>query len=250
MVDNYFTEQQQHTEQYLLPYFDKHIPDFRNKTVLEIGCAEAGLLNVLHGLGMHVRGVELLKERAAIANEVNPDLVVHVADATDPRLPEIVGETFDIIIMRETLEHIPDRIPLFNNIDRLLKPGGFYYVTFPPYFSPFAGHQQGGTTFLRRVPWLHFLPGFVLRPLGKLFKEKDWLIDFVLVNRRDGISIAKFEQLCRRYRLEPVVKELFFTRPVYQVRFNMKTRRFPNIPIIREFLALGCECLLRKNDKM
>ncbi|MFA7228552.1 MAG: class I SAM-dependent methyltransferase, partial [Melioribacteraceae bacterium] len=80
MPEKHFYEQKSYTKEYILPYFLKHIPDFTRKKVLEVGCAEGGLLAALQELGMSVRGVELSPERAELALEKDKSLNIIVGD--------------------------------------------------------------------------------------------------------------------------------------------------------------------------
>lgn len=246
MAEKHFYEQKQHTTTYLLPYFRKHIPHFDQMKILEVGCAEGGFLDELHRLKIHAVGLELEAGRVGLAKEKNPHLRILVGDITDSRIADIIGETFDVIVLRDVIEHIPDREAAFSNINKLLNKKGYLYITFPPKYSGFAGHQQNGRSLLRRIPYLHLLPGWCLRGLGKLFKEKEPLISSIILNFRHGLTIRAFEKYCLKFRLKPVVKELFLFRPIYKIRFHLSPRKFPNVPVIREFLAFGCEYLLQK----
>jgi len=248
LAEKHFHEQKKHTNTYLIPYFQKHLPNFKNLNVLEVGCAEAGFLEILHDLGMHVVGLELSESRVNLAKGKNPDLNVLVGDITDSRVVEQIGETFDLVVMRDVIEHVPDRISALGNIRELLKQGGYFYVTFPPRFSGFAGHQQNGRSLLRFVPFLHYLPNWLIRLLGKLFHERPELIENIILNFKVGLSIHAFEKYYRKFHFRPVVKELFLSRPIYRTRYNVSIRRLPNIPFLREFISFGCESLLQKID--
>jgi len=132
MPEKHFHEQKQYTKDYLLPYFKKHIIEFHKKKILEVGCAEGGLLEILQSIGMDVCGVELSQERADLAKQKDESLNVLVGDITDPKLPEILKEKFDVIVMREVIEHVADKHAAFNNLDKLLNENGFLFISFPP----------------------------------------------------------------------------------------------------------------------
>jgi SAM-dependent methyltransferase len=246
MAEKHFYEQIEFSRSYLVPFLQKHIADFSRCKVLEIGCAEAGLLHVLQEMGVQTVGVELSVERVHVAKEKNPHLDVRVGDITDKNLPEQLDEKFDLIVMREVIEHVSDRNAAFRNLYNLLNDDGLLYITFPSRFSPFAGHQQVGRSILRRVPYLHYWPAIILKPLGRLLKEHDYLIKDVLNNYRIGLSLHRFERLCRKFGFTFLLRELYLIRPIYQQRFGWRPRKMPNIFFVREFLVTGCECLLRK----
>lgn len=84
-------------------------------------------------------------------------LVVGLDDAMPPQVPSIPGRlafvradaaaapfedgAFDLVVCSSLLEHVPDPRKLLGEIVRLLKPGGWCYLSFPPYYSPWGGHQ-------------------------------------------------------------------------------------------------------------
>lgn len=46
-------------------------------------------------------------------------------------------ETFDVIIMSDVLEHIPETEKLFSEVYRVLKKGGVVLFDFAPYYHYF-----------------------------------------------------------------------------------------------------------------
>jgi len=247
MAEKHFFEQKQHAASYLIPYFEKHISNFAKASVLEIGCAEGGFLDVLHEQGVHCTGLELSAPRVVTAKKQNPNMQIYQGDITDNYIIDKIGKTFDLIVMRDTIEHIPDKQSTFLNISKLLKPGGHCYITFPPRYSGFAGHQQVGASLMRLMPYLQLMPTHMIRILGSILNERSHVIDNIISFKKTGLSIHNFEKYCSQFKLKPVVRDLFLFRPIYAIRFHLKPTRLPNIPILREFITLGCEYLLQKS---
>jgi 2-polyprenyl-3-methyl-5-hydroxy-6-metoxy-1,4-benzoquinol methylase len=248
MAEIHYHEQRKFTTAYLLPYLESHIPDLLQKDILEVGCAEAGFMAVMAEKSFNISGIELMPDRVDIAKEKNPDLHITVGDITQDTTINKIGKTFDLIVMRDVIEHIPDRLAAFRNLNKLLKTNGYLYVTFPPRFSGFAGHQQNAKSLLRFVPYLHLLPDGMIKWLGKKGKENKALIDDVVTNYKIGLTINAFEQHYKAHNFFAVIKELFIFRPIYQQRFNLSPLKMINLPILREFLAFGCEYLLKKKQ--
>ncbi|MBN2103331.1 class I SAM-dependent methyltransferase [bacterium] len=250
MAEKHFYEQQKHTESYLIPYFDQHLSGWRHFRILEVGCAEAGLIHVLCRNGIFVAGLELMPTRVALAKKMNPELNVQVGDITDPGIIDRFSEPFDLIVMRDVIEHITDRKTAFKNIGSLLKPQGYLYLTFPPRFSPFAGHQQNGKSFMKYLPYLQLLPAWKIRCMGRIFQEQESIIENTIHNFLIGLSIRNLIKLLKIHCFKPVLFECFLSRPVYRTRFGWPVIRFPNLPFFREFIATGCECLVRKETRV
>jgi 2-polyprenyl-3-methyl-5-hydroxy-6-metoxy-1,4-benzoquinol methylase len=246
MAEKHFYEQKEFTKNYLLPYFQKNIPNFHKCKVLEVGCAEGGLLETLQDLGMYVVGVELSDERVDIAKEKNPSLNIHVGDVTDSKLPAILNEKFDVIIMREVIEHVPNKRAAFNNFNSLLNDDGYLFISFPPKYSPFAGHQQIAKSFLKLFPYLHMFPKLVLKPITKYLGEKEDFVEEIKHHYSTGCTIKEFEIQSLLQNFRTIKKDLFLFRPIYNLRFGLPIIRIPEIPLIREYVSFGCECLLKK----
>lgn len=246
MAEKHFYEQKQFTKEYLLPYFQKYIPEFHKKKVLEVGCAEGGLLEVLQDIGMNVTGLELSDERVEIAKEKNSKLNILVGDITDIDLQKKLNDKFDVIIMREVVEHLPDKYTAFQNLDDLLTANGYLFISFPPKYSPFAGHQQIGKSFLKAIPYLHILPTKFLKSISHLMRERLDYVDEIKLHYSTGCTIQNFEMLSMLHNFSPVKKEFFLFRPIYALRFGLPTFKLPGIPLLREFISFGCESLLQK----
>ncbi len=246
MAEKHFYEQKKFAEKYLIPHLEKYIPDFRERRVLEVGCAEAGLLDYLQELGMEGVGIELEAHRVEIARKMNPSLQVVVGDITDEQLLKTIPQRFGVVIMRDVIEHVPEREKALRIIREFLEPGGYLFITFPPRFSPFAGHQQHARSFLKNMPYVHLWPEFFWRWIGRRLGEEEEYLDSVMHNYRIGLSIRRFHRIYRQLGYEPVLKQVFLLRPIFNFRMGTPIVGFPNIPLLREFLTTGCEYLLRK----
>jgi SAM-dependent methyltransferase len=248
MSEKHYYEQKAFAQTYLIPYFQKHVSDFQSIKILEIGCAEAGVLAVLAENGMDVCGLELEAGRIKIAKAKNPQLTIYNGDITDPAIIKTINRCFDLIILRDVIEHITDRNTALTHMIALLKARGYLFITFPPRFSGFAGHQQNARSFLRFMPFLHLLPNCLIRFLGYYLKENKDLIEDVITNYRIGLTVHAFEGYCKQYKLKPVVRDLFLIRPVFKLRYNLRPRKMFHFPFVREMLASGCEYLLQKGS--
>jgi hypothetical protein len=91
------------------------------------------------------------------------------------------------------------------------------------------------------------LPKKIIQFTGAILKENKKVIAAIISNYRIGLTIHAFEKYCRQFHFTFIKKEMFLFRPIFQIRFNLKIKRIPNIPLIREFMAFGCECLLQNN---
>ena len=99
-------------------------------TALELGCGDGFMLNALRSLGWSVFGTERTEDMAAFARQ-HFGLTVFV-EGSQP-LP--AGETYDLVIMFQVLEHLADPMPQLRRAASLLTPGGKLIVGVPNFAS-------------------------------------------------------------------------------------------------------------------
>jgi 2-polyprenyl-3-methyl-5-hydroxy-6-metoxy-1,4-benzoquinol methylase len=101
-----------------------------NKRVLDVGCANGYLAQVLGERACEVSGVEF--DRAA-AEEARPhlkDLVVGDLEQLD-LVAELGEARFDVLVFGDVLEHLRDPLPVLRQARRLLAPGGYVVISIP-----------------------------------------------------------------------------------------------------------------------
>lgn len=253
--DKYFEEQSVTTEKYVMPYINQVLEIKPGLKVLEIGCGEGGNLKPFLDAGCEVTGVDILEGKIKNARlffenhplKQNLNLVIKdIYDAGD----EFTGY-FDIIFMRDVLEHIHNQEKFMAHAKKFLKPEGVFFLAFPPWQYPFGGHQQMcHSRFLSRLPYFHLLPGPMYPGLMRLFGENAGLIRDLLEIRQTRITIEQFHRILKRenYRLRK--HSFYFINPNYEVKFNLKPRlqsRFlTGIPWLRNYFVTTCYYVLSK----
>ncbi len=99
--------------------------------LLEIGCGNGRLLHLARLDGWSVTGVEL---SPFLATRVTKRLGVPVIQANigDPAMTTLLGSgTFDVIVLRHVLEHLPDPNAAIALLHSLLPEGGHVLFEFP-----------------------------------------------------------------------------------------------------------------------
>lgn len=122
----------------------RHLPaPAEGPSVLDVGCNRGFLLAALSELGYRdLHGVELSAAEAEHARRLAPDAQVHTGDAA-AYLAERAG-SFDVIIIKAVLEHVPkrDTLSLLRALHGGLRPGGCVIVDVPNMDWLFASHER------------------------------------------------------------------------------------------------------------
>jgi 2-polyprenyl-3-methyl-5-hydroxy-6-metoxy-1,4-benzoquinol methylase len=110
----YFNEQKESTKKYVLPYIQKHFSLLPGSRVLEVGCGEGGNLYPFLEMGCECYGVELSEFNYNNAlhfyaeNPLKEHLHFLHKNIYDVE-PEDIGGTFDVVFLRDVIEHIPNQ---------------------------------------------------------------------------------------------------------------------------------------------
>src|SRR5437868_4524395 len=133
--------------QHIVPYLKSKGVPFAGKRICEIGCGEGGVLAALADEGAsNAVGIDIRQEaidRAEIifkALDIPSEFRIH--DVTNDPTPPEWRESFDFVTLRDVMEHLDNTEGSLQNVMDFLRPGGYLYVVFPPYYSPFGGHQH------------------------------------------------------------------------------------------------------------
>lgn len=250
----YFKEQAYTTKKYVIPYISRHIKLTSESTILEIGCGEGGNLTPFMELGCKITGIDLSLTKINNGNvffqdHMNRDKLTLIADDIYNR--DNLG-IFDIIILRDVIEHIPNQKHFMNYIKCFFHKKSIVYFGFPPWQNPFGGHQQMcHSRILSKLPYFHMLPTSIYKGVLQLFGETEGRINDLLEIKETGISIERFETIFKENNFETIEKTLFFVNPNYEIKFNLEPRKqskiIAAIPWVRNFFTTCAYYILKPN---
>lgn len=240
----YFDIQALNAEKYVIPFIEEVFEIKPGMRVLEIGCGEGGVLKAFSNMGCEGIGVELDTPRIDDAvkflpEEVTTGRIRFVAkDIYKVDIENDLNGLFDIIVLKDVIEHIHDQARLIGWMKNFLKPGGVVFFGFPPWYMPFGGHQQMCRSTISKMPYIHLLP----RRLYKwILKRKKEPVEELMEIRDTGISIERFEKICSKANYKIIHHRHYLLNPIYEWKFGWKPRTqgllIKAIPFVRNFFT-------------
>jgi 2-polyprenyl-3-methyl-5-hydroxy-6-metoxy-1,4-benzoquinol methylase len=149
-----------------------------------------------------------------------------------------IHKTFDLIILKDTLEHIHNQGGFMYYLKRYMNYNTKIFIAFSPWSMPFGGHQQMCNSFLRYIPYLHLLPFYEY--LLRLF-ENPKKVNALLEIKETKISIMQFKEIIKGYKIH---KESFYLISPSYIKFGLRPVSFLNIL----FLITSYWCVISKNN--
>jgi len=241
----YINEQIFTTQKYIVPFIQqvKQIDD--SSHVLEVGCGEAGNLKPFLDLGCKCIGVDFSTHKIEKGREF---FSTHPYAKNIRLISEDIYKTkefhaqFDVIIVRDVIEHIHDQDKFLLLLKDLMAPNGVVFLAFPPWQNPFGGHQQiCENKILSSLPYYHLLPTAIYKAILNTVGESHEKITSLLEIKETGISLDRFEKLVIKNGYVQLLKTLYLINPNYEVKFGLKPRILSGflgkIPYVRNFLT-------------
>jgi len=220
--EQYFYEQYITSWNYIVPFIGIN----NIISVLEIGCGEGGTLKPFYDLRFEITGIDIAQNKIDNAKIYLPSGKFLCVDIS------LCSDKYDLIIVKDTLEHIHGQERFIEKIKTMLNPNGKVFFAFPPWYMPFAGHQQMCRSVLRFVPYIHLLPFY--KSLLNLFNEDELIIDGLLEIKQTRITIKRFKQMTKGMN---IIKEAYWLiNPNYEVKFGLKPIRW-RLPFFKELVS-------------
>ena len=244
--DYYFEYQRTLASSYYIPFLTNNNVELKDKNILEIGCGNGGFISAFGQFSDYCMGFDL-KDLDWKKNNIK----YRRLDVFDDKLVNQIDSKFDIIILRDVIEHLDNKQTdkLFKQIELLSNSKASVLITFPPFYSPFGLHQQVLLkSMLRFIPYLSLIPKDLIKVLTEEDSNKNGVEELLsLYDSKKTISM--FYKLINNHGYQIIDEKFFHIRPSHQIRYGLKTiesKLIWHIPIIRELLITGTIFLINK----
>lgn len=248
------------SEKSIVPFIEQHLPAgkiLKGLRILELGCGEGGNLKPFAARGAICTGFDLNGEKIVKGREL---MAQHIADGTlelfhdnifNEALSGRFKGKFDLIILKDVIEHIPDKAQAMRNMSSFLKEDGLFFIGWPPWAMPFGGHQQiCHSGLLKKLPWFHLLPKGPYVALLKAFGEPEEVWRELAEVHDYKVPIGMMHRLIREAGLKKEADLYYLINPIYEDKFGFKTRLqfgwIKAIPGFRDLITTSVYYLLKK----
>ncbi len=242
-----FDQQVDNCRSDVMPFIEQTKPIGKGINVMEMGCGEGGVMLPFAERGCYCVGVDLDEIRTDLAKEFLKDeiaagkIAILYQNVYDQDFLDKYKGFFDIIILKDVIEHIPNQEAFIPYLKTFLKEGGQIFFGFPPWYMPFGGHQQIARHKLGMMPYYHILPKPVYKGVLKMIGEDKGIIDELMNVYDTRITIERFERIVKKSGLKVLHKQHYLFNPIYRYKFGVKPRKqfglISAIPFFRNFLT-------------
>ena len=245
----YFEHQDLNASKYVIPFIEEKMKIIPGISVLEIGCGEGGVLKSFLKKGCIITGIDLSEFRLSIANKLFAEEIksgkANFICEDIYTAGEKLKSKFDLIILKDTIEHIFNQERLMKFLRSILKEYGKIFLGFPPWQMPFGGHQQiCRNKIFNKLPYIHLFPQPIYKAILKAFGEKDDMVRALFEIKETRLSIEHFEKILKNsgYKIDSV--KFYLINPIYEMKFKLKPKEqfklISIIPYLRNFITTTC----------
>ena len=247
--EEYFAQRVADTSHYRKLF--EPIVRFEDKTVLDLGCNRGYLL---HSFLQHEQftaiGADLV---SYYLNEARRNYGDHISfvQSTTTGVP-LPSNSVDVVYTIDTVEHLSQPREIFQDVFRILKPGGLFLVHFNPWLNPHGHHLEDIIAF----PWPHaiFSMKTLLNVAERLYDSPGYQTSCYYLDEKgqkkpnpyadrkmwdeylNFMTIKRFNQLLDELPFE-IRHQARIGFAGNTFKLSRMTRRLANVPFLTEFFT-------------
>jgi SAM-dependent methyltransferase len=174
----------------------------QNINFLDCGCGGGEYVKIIrNNFAVNALGIEYLAEKVALAK--NDRSISNYIQQGDIEILPFPNGFFEVILLNEVLEHVPNENQALAEIYRVLKNNGILIIFSPNRWYPFETHG----TFLKntKIKIPHYIPGipYIPLPVGYLFLDywarNYWPYELARIAKHNKFKILKRNYLWQTF---------------------------------------------------
>ena len=197
--------------------------------ILELGCGRGGYSTILNK-----QSGWFLSSDISLPENIHSENIKFIR-LDGSNLP-IKKEIFDFIFCSSTIEHVPEPNKLLDECNRILKPTGTLYLTFPPFYSLPGGHKFKPFHYLGEKIAVKMLNKFNKKEVSKVNRK---ITSYATAYDTHGLYVLKITDVKNLLSKSKFVIKTSWIR--------LSPINFSKIPILNEFLSWHINFIAKKN---
>lgn len=229
-----------------LQRLEPFIAQWQGKKVLEIGCAAGATLELLRRKGALVRGIEISAEAVAIARDH-----YHLDVSCVPFESFLLAnQSYDVIMLFDVLEHLPEPGKTLDRLVDALVPGGFLAVTVPNFscFDQLGAAWSGVQTYWEHLHY--FRPDVLLATLQQRGCILTEIHSFTAAGQQADKGVVQMITEARRVYFQNLLYKFphlhHFKRFFRSLKFRLTGP--PALPRSPDLSGMDMFCLVQKKE--
>ena len=213
--------------------------DIIDKRVLDVGCGYGALSSALLEKGAQVWATEMDTHKLAFAQKKLARNAYFKSTQVKNEVLPYKDSFFDVVCMFDVIEHVQNPAKIMQEVLRVLKPRGYLYVEFTPYYS-ITGHHLYDF-----AKWpIHLLPRekiknivFSKKVQGFMTSEYYWK-QFESLNK---LRIHEFQTMVKKYQ---IIEERYIIK--YPEKFKIHLPFLKYFGSWKDYFTMSFEGLYQK----
>ncbi len=217
-------------------------PLLKDATVLDVGCGHGSLcINAALSGARKVVGLDIDSHRIDFANEnlrQNYPQLTSIVEFKNIDLRYYENSGFDIIVSKDSFEHLLDLDIVMDEMIKRLNKGGRIYIGFAPLYNSLTGDHRKAEI---PIPWAHLIVSekAIIKRLNRRREQKISSMHDLGLNK---MSLADYRTLFNKSGLRIIYLQTNVSKNIGMKVFSLLSR----IKFLEEYFTHNLYCILEK----
>jgi ubiquinone/menaquinone biosynthesis C-methylase UbiE len=204
-------------------YMLDHV-DFTHKKVIDCGCGRGAYVLAMLDLGLDAWGIEVNRDKVTEFKQKHPTASRERVSLGSIQAMHFANGSFDIALLNEVIEHVPDDTTALSEINRVLRQHGTLIIFAPNRLFSFETHgvyiknRQNHRSIPPYVPFIPYIPLSIGQKVFYYWARNYWPGELRRLVRNSGFTITHTGYLWQTFEnisgQQPTVIKMF--SPVFR----------------------------------